>query len=193
MNFLKVVKNFWIDILIQRTFLGGRVESIDGREMIYDSVSTGYSHLEFIFFKFYNIKADDIIVDVGCGKGRVFNYLIYKGIKNKMIGYEINVPLAELTKKRLLRYKNVTIVSGNILESFPYGANLFYLFNPFKKEMMNKFKESIAEIKNNKPVLLYFNPTCLEVFNDSRFTFKLIDIPIPFFGFNYQLAIINLL
>ena len=193
MNFLKIAKNFWIDILIQRTFLGGRVESIDGREMIYDSVSTGYSHLQLIFFKFYTIRQNDVIVDVGCGKGRVFNYLIYKGIKNKMIGYEINISLAELTKKRLLRYKNVTIIGGNILDSFPFDANLFYLFNPFKMEMMNKFKESILHIKGNKPVILYFNPTCLEVFNDARFDYKVIDIPVPFFGFNYQLAIINLL
>ena len=102
-------------------------------------------------------------------------------------------PLLNLQKKRLSRYKNVIIIGGNILDSFPDDANLFYLFNPFKSEMMNKFKESIWKIKGNKPVLLYFNPTCLEVFNDLRFTYKVMDIPVPFFGFNYQLAIISLL
>ena len=192
MKLLKVAHNFWIDYCIQRTFLGGRIESIDGREMIYDSVSTGYDHVNLIFFKYYSIKPEDVIAEVGCGKGRVINYLLYKGIKNKMIGYEINIPLAKLTQKRLRRYKNVEIKCENIFDEFPNEANLFYLFNPFKTGMMEQFKEKIWEIKSNNPIMLYYNPTCLEVFNDPRFTYKVIDVPIPFFGFNYQLAMISL-
>ncbi len=192
MNLLKLAKNFWIDYSIQRTFLGGRVESIDGREMMYDTVSTGYNHAEFIFFKYYSIQPNDVIVEVGCGKGRVINYLLYKGIKNKIIGYEINVRLANLTKKRLARFKNVDIHSGNILENFPSEANLFYLFNPFKEGMMEAFKEKIWAIRNCNPTMLYFNPTCLDVFNDARFTYNILNLPIPFFGFDYKLAIINI-
>jgi len=193
MDLIKVAKNFWIDYSIQRTFLGGRVESIDGREMIYDSVSTGYNHAELIFFHYYTIKPNDVIVDVGCGKGRVFNYLLFKGIKNKMIGYEINIPLAEQTRRGLRRYKNVEIKCENIFDEFPYDANLFYLFNPFKLAMMRDFKNEILKLKGNNPTILYFNPTCLEVFDDSQFTYQLIEVPIPFFGFNYKLAIIRLL
>ena len=192
MDVTKVLTNFWIDMLTQRTFLGGRVESIDGRAETYDTVSTGYDIAELIFFKYYPLKTTDVIADVGCGKGRVFNYLLYKGLKNRMIGYEINMDVAEKTKKNLLCYQNVTIDCGNIFDNFPKDVNVFYLFNPFKTAMMQDFKANILKLRDKNPVILYYNPTCLEVFDDPQFNYELIEVPILFFGFPYKLAIIRL-
>lgn len=189
---VKLLRNAYIDIRIQRVFLGGRVVSIDNRSEMYDTVSTGYDGAKLIFFKYYHIKPDDVIVDVGCGKGRVFNYLLYRGLKNKMIGYEINKEVADKTAINLSRYKNVSIHSANIFDDFPKQANVFYLFNPFKESMMNEFKSRIWEMKDKSPVILYYNPTCIEVFNDNRFTTELIDVPVLFFGFPYKLAIIRI-
>ena len=194
MNIARTIKNMWIDILIQRKFLGGRIESIDDRKMIWDTVSSGYDQVENIFFSVFKdrINPSDIIVDVGCGKGRVFNYLLYRGMKNKMIGYEINAAVGNAVRKNLSRFKNVSIISENIFDDFPLNGTIFYLFNPFRESMMEDFKEQIWSIKENNPVILYYNPTCLEVFNDKRFVYKIIDIPISHFGFEYKLAIIEL-
>jgi hypothetical protein len=68
MNILGMLKNLYIDLSTQRKFLGGRVESIDGRKMIWDSVSTGYDQIKIIFFELFTISENDVIVDVGCGK-----------------------------------------------------------------------------------------------------------------------------
>jgi SAM-dependent methyltransferase len=188
---IETLRNFWIDLMIQHTFLGGRIVSIDGSKVIYDTVSTGYSAVKLIFLKYYAVRENDVIVDVGCGKGRVFNYLLYRGFKNRMIGYEINTEVAEKTKRNLGSYKNVEIISENIFDRFPKDANLFYLFNPFNHTLMQEFKGHILEMKDKDPVILYYNPTCLHVFDDDRFVYELTDFSRLDLGVPHKLAIIR--
>ncbi len=166
-------KTLWIDFYIQRKSLRGTVASLDGNKMMYDTASTSYDMIKIIFFNYFKLADRDIIVDVGCGKGRVFNYLLYRGLTNKMIGYEINEMVANELKQNLSRYKNVEILSENIFENFPTHANVFYMFNPFKEGMMQDFKECIWKMKDNNPVILYYNPTCLNVFDDNRFVYDI--------------------
>lgn len=103
MNVFKYLKRQFrrlkIDLAIQRTFLAGEIPSIDNSKII-KTVSSNYEELEVIFFEKLSLSANDVIIDVGCGKGRVFNYLLYKGLKNKMLGYEINPAVGEKTKKK---------------------------------------------------------------------------------------------
>ncbi len=183
LNVIRTAKNLWIDISVQKAFLGGRVKSIDGTKIIYDSVGTPYNITRLIFFELYPIKETDILIDVGCGKGRVFNYLLYRGAKNKMIGYEINSTVANKTKRRLSKYKNVEIRCEDIFDNFPAEGNVFYLFNPFNHEMMVSFSNAILKMKSIKPVILYFNPTCIDIFNNENFTYELIDIPRHYYKF----------
>ncbi len=189
---LETIKNLWIDLVIQRSFLGGRIVSIDGSKEIYDTVSTSYESVRLIFFKYFPLGKNDVIVDVGCGKGRVFNYLLHKGAKNKMIGYEINADVAERAKKQLNRFKNVEIRSENIFDNFPSEPNIFYMFNPFSQLLMKEFKECIYNIKDRKPVILYYNPTCLGVYDDPRFKYEVIDFEALNEGVPYKLAIIKI-
>src|SRR5258708_6907016 len=109
MNVIRTLRNLWIDMLTQRAFLGGGAPSIDGYQMVLSTSNSGYEQLELIFFNYYSIRERDVIVDVGCGKGRVFSYLLYRGAKNKMIGYEINDIIGNKTKQNLSRYKNIEI------------------------------------------------------------------------------------
>ena len=192
MNFYKTLKNLRIDLMTQRTFLGGDVDSIDGEEMIYRTVNSGYEQLKIIFFDYYTVNKNDVIIDVGCGKGRVFNYLIYRGLKNKMIGYEINEAVGNKTKANLARYNNVQIRSENIFNNFPKEGNLFYLFNPFKEAMIIEFRDRILEMKENNPVILYYNPAYIDIFIDQRFRCEIRDIPIPQSGYDLRLAIIRI-
>ena len=66
------------------------------------------------------------------------------------------------------------------------------MFNPFKKGMMEEFKEQIWNLKNINPVILYYNPTCLDTFIDKRFVIELKSLTISHFGVDYKLAVIRI-
>ncbi|WP_374948430.1 class I SAM-dependent methyltransferase [Mucilaginibacter sp.] len=195
MNILKYLtrqfNRFKIDILTQRKFLAGQIASIDNDHII-KTVSTNYEELEIMFFEHLTIKPDDVIIDVGCGKGRVFSYLLYKGLKNKMIGYEINPVVGEETKKRLAKYKNIEITCINIFDEFPKEGNIFYLYNPFKEDMMSQFITDILKVTDRDPVIIYNNPIHLSLFDNGKFTYEYIDKPIPAYDYNFQFAIIKI-
>jgi SAM-dependent methyltransferase len=196
MNPLKYLKRqlsrLKIDLLTQRKFLAGGIASIDNVNIL-KTVSTNYEELEIIFFKLFTLKATDIIVDVGCGKGRVFSYLLYKGVTNKMIGCEINEAVGLETRKRLARYKNVEICCDNIFDHFPKEGNIFYLYNPFKEAMITEFMALILEMKERNPVILYNNPVYLNLFDQTKFTYQLHDVPVAEYGYNFQVATIKVL
>ncbi|HAL82238.1 MAG TPA: hypothetical protein DCO83_08380 [Mucilaginibacter sp.] len=179
-----------IDLLTQRTFLAGEILSIDNDNII-KTVSTNYEELAIIFFKHSPVKENDIIIDVGCGKGRVFSYLLYKGLKNKMIGYEINEAVGDKTKKRLARFKNVEIRCENIFGNFPEQGNVFYLYNPFKEAMVTEFMRQILKIADRETVILYNNPIHLEIFDNNNFSIEVFDIPVTRYGYNFTFAIIK--
>ena len=180
-----------IDLLTQRTFLAGGVPSIDNNHII-KTVSTNYEELELIFFEQVPLNPNDIIIDVGCGKGRVFSYLLYKGLKNKMIGYEINPAVSLKTEKRLARYPNVHILTENIFDNFPTEGNVFYLYNPFKETMVSQFAQEILKLKSRAPIIIYNNPIHLAVFINQHFTCESLTIPVARFGYTFTCAIIRL-
>ncbi|MGC2143068.1 MAG: methyltransferase domain-containing protein [Candidatus Acidiferrum sp.] len=88
------------------------------------------------------VKPSDVLVDVGCGKGRVINAWLAEGYANRMIGIELDPDVAAESRRRLRRFPNVSILTGEILANFPRDGTLFYLFNPFNAAMMSKLKET---------------------------------------------------
>lgn len=185
------LKRFQIDILTQKRFLAGGIASIDDANII-KTVSTNYEELQIMFFDQFKLKQTDVIVDVGCGKGRVFSYLLFKKLKNKMLGYEINQEVGEKTKKRLTGFKNVEIICGNIFDGFPAEGNIFYLYNPFKEVMMTEFKQRFLEIADRAPVMIYNNPIHLDVFDKEIFDVQYFDIPVVEYNYNFTFAIIKI-
>jgi SAM-dependent methyltransferase len=189
-HILEIIQNLWIDLSIQGKFWPGRIESIDGGKVISSTESTRYSVIKQIFFQYVRIQKKDVIVDVGCGKGRVFNYLLYKGIKNRMIGYEINPIVGLKTKKNLSKYKNVTIIAEDIFTHFPVDGNIFFFYNSFKGPMLEEFKDRIWEIRNNDPVILYLHPLHIDCFDNNRFIYQMVEI--PFLQWSIKLAIVKI-
>lgn len=96
-------------------------------------------------FKQFSIRPDDVIVDAGCGTGRVLAWMISRGYRNRMIGIEIDEKLAKIAERALNKYPNVSIVQGDIIENLPEDATLFYLFNPFKADLMRNFRDSLKK------------------------------------------------
>lgn len=185
----RLLKNVLIDLYIQGEFLGGNIESVNENVGIYSTVNTDYKVIKAIFFEHYKIKKNDVIIDVGCGKGRVFNYLLYRGIKNDLVGYEINKNVAANTKRNLKKYPNVTIFSEDIFLNFPYNGSVFYLYNPFNAMLVEKFISHILKIKN-EIIILYWNLQCKEKFHDDAFTIEKIEIPGSL-GFMHQFFLIK--
>jgi SAM-dependent methyltransferase len=91
------------------------------------------------------VSPDDVLVDVGCGKGRVINFWLRKGLTNKIVGLELDDRVAARTRRRLSHYPNVTIVTGHAVENLPADGTLFYLFNPFQADVVAAFKKRLAE------------------------------------------------
>jgi SAM-dependent methyltransferase len=105
------------------------------------------------------INQSDILVDVGCGKGRVINCWLHMEYRNRIIGVELNPAVADWTRERLKAYPNVNIITGSILDHTPSHASFFFLYNPFGQGVMEKFKGYLRETSRNRPDLrvLYYN------------------------------------
>jgi SAM-dependent methyltransferase len=114
------------------------------------------------------VKDSDVLVDVGCGKGRVINSWLADGYTNRVIGVELDAEVAASTRARLRHFHNVSIVCGDIVANFPDDGTLFYLFNPFDAPAMMRFKdrlkESVARRSMGEATVIYYNCRHAEVF-----------------------------
>jgi tRNA A58 N-methylase Trm61 len=127
------------------------------------------------------ISKTDVLVDVGCGKGRVINWWLSRGFRGRMFGIELDPGVAEATRQRLSKYKNVTIITADVCESIPEDATVFYLFNPFKPDVMERFKNRLFEVFAKRGVtVLYYNPWYVDVFKkDPNWTVEEVDLGFP--------------
>ena len=138
-----------------------------------DTENTDYAVLPLMFDGL--IRDSDVLVDVGCGKGRVINWWLSRGYRNPIYGIELDPEIAQRTRARLKKVKNVTIITGNALDNIPHDATFFYLYNPFDAPVLRKFKtsleESFGERRNIR--LIYFNSVHVDVFkSDPRWEVK---------------------
>jgi SAM-dependent methyltransferase len=125
-----------------------------------------------LIFKGESFAPDDVLVDVGCGKGRLLNWWLSRGLSNQIVGLEIDPEIAAHTRHRLRKYRNVTIITGDAVENLPANGSLFFLFNPFQKPMVSRFKERILQLpRRDKIRIYYYNCEYADVFeNDPRFS-----------------------
>lgn len=125
-----------------------------------------------LIFENVAIASDDVLVDVGCGKGRVINWWLSKRLSNRIVGLELDPEVAAHTRERLRRYHNVTIVAGDGIDNLPADGTLFFLFNPFAESVVIRFKEQILQsARRDKVRIYYYNCVHVSVFeNDARFS-----------------------
>ncbi len=131
-------------------------------------------------FRLYHIQPHEVLVDVGCGRGRVIAWWLNMGCNNKIYGYELDDDIASLAKKKFAGHENVTIISGNILDRFPTDADVFYLANPFGAKTTGEFKSRLVETYYGKKEIAIVSFYCMhiDVFrNDPRFNIQEIDFP----------------
>jgi len=93
------------------------------------------------------IGPDDVLVDVGCGKGRVLNFWLHRGLRNRMVGIEIDERWAEFAERRLSSYDNVEVLCGDAFELLPPESSVVFIFNPFTRETTQRFKEHLEHLR----------------------------------------------
>ncbi len=155
--------------------------------------NSDYEALSLIFKD--RIKTSDILVDVGCGKGRVINWWLSQDLPNHLIGIELDREVAEKTRQRLSKYKNVTIITGDAVQSIPEDGSLFYLYNPFAAHVMEDFKNRLLSLfgESGDITILYNRCKYVEVFqNDPAWSVDIVDIGGPSILPFDQLAVIKI-
>ena len=136
----------------------------------------------FILFSIFNKLPEDIknsnFVDYGCGKGRALFVAEQCGF-TKLIGVDIAKELIDDANANKLVYQKKNNQSEfhflfNDATTFqiPENTSVFYFFNPFGKDIMQKVIQNIKEsLKKNprKIYCIYLNPKYKSVFDHSGF------------------------
>jgi len=166
------LRTFFLDIKYGGAYLGRRISNGNFARGWWGSLNSNYDDLAAMFSKIA-IKKDDILVDIGCGKGRVFNFFLHRGFKNKFIGIEVDPVIAKLAKKRLHKYSQIEIVIGAIENEgiLPIEGTVFYLFNPFSETIVKNFSDQLAtKVKHghykmsDRPLIVYYYCYHLNIF-----------------------------
>jgi len=130
-----------------------------------DVINSDVTALERIFEG--RIGPSDVLVDVGCGKGRVIAWWLRAGATGRIVGLELDEQVAEQTRERLRDHPNVSIVAGDAVENVPPDGSLFYVHNPFGERTLRAFAERVKRLHGSDGSsvrILYYNPVHAGVF-----------------------------
>jgi len=129
---------------------------------------------------FDHIFFEDIqgsLLDMGCGKGRLFSVGAAYGFKH-IIGVDFSAKLCEcaLANARILMGHtavNVEVICADATTFIiPTTVNTIFLFNPFDSMIMRKMLRNLNEsiIQKPRPIkVLYANPVCKNLFIEAGF------------------------
>ncbi|NLL00354.1 MAG: methyltransferase domain-containing protein [Clostridiales bacterium] len=111
------------------------------------------------------IKKTDVILDYGCGKGRVEFFLSYQ-IRAKSIGIEYDERIyasALENQKTAISSERVSFLLQKAEDyEVPLEVNRFYFFNPFSVEILQKVMARIIRsyyLKPRKLLLFFYYPS----------------------------------
>ena len=144
-----------------------------------DTANSDYRDLALLF-ACASVTTSDVIVDVGCGKGRAINWLLSQYPRNRIYGIELDPEICRRTATRLRRRTNVTIICGDATKVLPDDGNLFYLFNPFTEPVVRDFAAAVLRTASPRPTrVVYNNCKHIGVFEDDpRFTVHMVTAPV---------------
>ena len=169
---LRLLKNCYYDFRYGGRLLLVPPKNGDEERGIHPSQPSDYAAMTKLF-SLIEVRPEDVIVDIGCGQGRLFSFLLRNGLANRAIGIEVDRDIARTAARRFRRYQQIEIVQGNVLSHVPVGT-IYYLFNPFSEEILTAFlqrleKRLIAEKSPtaDRPIVVYYNCAHLDVFSRS--------------------------
>lgn len=115
-----------------------------------------------------SLPADSVMVDFGCGKGRVLMLAALRGIK-KSVGIEFSEELCNIARKNILIFEknigekfDISIIKADVahydIEDY---QNVFFLANPFDDVVLNDVVKNILKslTKRQRDIfIIYYNP-----------------------------------
>ena len=111
------------------------------------------------------IRKKDVVLDYGCGKGRVDFYLSYQ-TKANTIGIEYDERIyqsaLENQKAAVSRVRTEFVLARAEEYEVPSEVNRFFFFNPFSVELLRKVMARIIESYYEKPretFLFFYYPS----------------------------------
>jgi hypothetical protein len=173
---LRLARNVVFD-LRYGGFLGGSHTTPYSALGIYNTVNTDYTAMRLIFEG--RIKEGDVLVDVGCGKGRAINWWLNHYQSNRIIGIEIDKVVAIWTRNRLRRWKNVSIVAGDAVENLPHDGTVFYMYNPCNEPWVVAIRDRLKCLFSERRgmTVFYYNCDHVDVFRrDSDWLVEDVDL-----------------
>ena len=150
-------ENTWDKLLKIKT--SGRDDS-NSDQYRFPYEPTPYSVLERLANSGY-IRKKDVVLDYGCGKGRVEFFLSYQ-TKATTIGieYDERIYLSAIENQNtfISRAKTDFILARAEEYEVPSKVNRFYFFNPFSVELLRKVMARIIDSYYDQPreLLLFF-------------------------------------
>ena len=118
-----------------------------------------------------NIKKNDSILDIGCGKG-LFLYYARKFDFDKIIGIEYSAELSNIAKKNisLIKDERIAVINADARDFSRYGDyNYIFINNPFSAEIMEFVIDRIIENRKSTLTVLYQFPFSKELFIQKGF------------------------
>lgn len=153
-TFRQELENFFWDLRYGGKLLDDEKLSPFYEQGCYHTQSTEYEELKNIF-SFWELRDSDVLMDVGCGRGRVLNFLLRKWPKGRLYGVEIDPEIGDFTRKRLRNYSNVTIITGNATEHVLKEVTVYFLFNPFMENLAMQFIEQVEKTHEHVRLIYY--------------------------------------
>ena len=150
-------ENTWDKLLQIKT--SGRDDS-NSDQYRYPYEPTPYCVLERLANSGF-IRKRDVVLDYGCGKGRVDFFLAYQA-KANTIGIEyderIYQTVLENQKNAISRTRTEFVLAKAEEYEVPTEVNRFYFFNPFSVELLRKVMSRIIDSYYDQPreLLLFF-------------------------------------
>ena len=113
------------------------------------------------------LSDDDIIIDIGCGNGRVLAYLLSKNCPCQIYGIEDNKSLADTCIEWAKKYNNVHVAFGDVFSIDYNNYSVLYLNRSFPGQESFVFIHLLEEqLKHPITVVHPFDQSCVSIFEN---------------------------
>jgi len=114
------------------------------------------------------LPPESVLVDFGCGKGRVLLLAVLGGMK-KAVGIEFSPQLCRIAEsniniveKAIGARLEITVIEGDVTDyEIEDDQNVFFFFNPFDDVILEAVVENMKKSLQRKPrevAIVYYNP-----------------------------------
>lgn len=131
------------------------------------SQSTRYAFLKRIFGT-VSLTSADVILDVGCGKGRVLAFLLNEKCPARLVGVEHNEEAAAVAREWTARYQQVTILLEDAFALDYNDYTVLTLARPFLPKTFYQFIQRLEDTLTHPVTLVRWHDQGNGLFLENR-------------------------